>query len=186
MWKMRLWTVTLLLQLAQVFSLSTTSLNSSVELKADNISHREPKCRLILTAKKSKKTWRFLFTFKDFPFYTLGRFSQDVCTGTNNLIGTCVLRGQCNDLGGTQTGAAACSQSNTFQAACCIVTKTCGGSTQFNNTYFVSSNYPLGYPGGGRCNLRVTRMGTDICQLKINFLDMSLAPPTGNFFKLKF
>jgi len=60
------------------------------------------------------------------------------------------------------------------------VVKTCGGFTQTNNTYFVNVNYPATFPGGSRCNLRVTRMGTDVCQLKISFLDMSLAPPTGD------
>ncbi|XP_070501537.1 uncharacterized protein [Chironomus tepperi] len=115
-----------------------------------------------------------------FPFYTLGRFSQDVCVGSNSLTGTCMLKGQCNDLGGTLTGTTSCSQANTPQASCCILVKTCGGFTQTNNTYFVNVNYPATFAGGSRCNLRVTRMGTDVCQLKISFLDMSLAPPTGD------
>lgn len=88
-------------------------------------------------------------------------------------------------MGGTQTGNSACSRAGTFQAACCIVTKTCGTGTQFNNTYFVNSGYPAAWPGGNRCNLRVTRMGTDICQLKISFLELTLAPPTGKKFNLK-
>lgn len=56
----------------------------------------------------------------DFPFYTIGRFSNDVCTGTNSLVGTCLLGKQCDDLGGTSTGTTSCSQTNTNQAACCI------------------------------------------------------------------
>jgi hypothetical protein len=78
------------------------------------------------------------------------------------------------------TGTTACSQANTQQASCCILTKTCGGATQANNTYFVNANYPSIYGGGSRCNLRVTRLGTDVCQLKINFIDFQLAPPTGD------
>jgi hypothetical protein len=60
---------------------------------------------------------------KYFPFYTLGRFEQTVCTGTNSLIGTCVLGDQCTDLGGTLTGTTACSGANTRQASCCIGNK---------------------------------------------------------------
>lgn len=123
---------------------------------------------------------KFIESFPVFPFYTLGRFSQDVCTGTNSLIGTCVLGGECDDLGGTSTGQSACSGANTRQASCCIVTKTCGGQTQYNNTYFVNSGYPQTFAGGSRCNIQVTRQGTDVCQLRIDFLDFSLAQPTGD------
>lgn len=100
--------------------------------------------------------------------------------GTNSLIGTCILGDQCDDLGGTTTGTTSCSQANTKQASCCIVTKTCGGQTQYNNTYFVHPGYPQTYAGGSRCNMQVTRMGTDVCQLRIDFLDFSLAQPTGD------
>lgn len=31
-----------------------------------------------------------------------------------------MLKGQCNDLGGTLTGTTSCSQANTQQASCCI------------------------------------------------------------------
>lgn len=44
----------------------------------------------------------------------------------------------------------------------------------------MNSGYPSTFAGGSRCNIQVTRMGTDVCQLKINFLDFSLAQPTGD------
>lgn len=55
-----------------------------------------------------------------FPFYTVGRFENAICVGSNQLTGTCVLKGQCDDLGGTQTGNSACSGSRSKQAQCCI------------------------------------------------------------------
>ncbi|CRK86160.1 CLUMA_CG000036, isoform A [Clunio marinus] len=117
---------------------------------------------------------------KWFPFYSIGRFAQDTCVGTNKLIGTCTLALQCSDIGGTTTGATACSQANTRQASCCIVTKTCGSSADYNNTYFVNSGYPQTFPGGSRCDIRVTRLGSDVCQLRIDFLEFTLAQPTGD------
>jgi hypothetical protein len=60
------------------------------------------------------------------------------------------------------------------------VTKTCGGQTTYNNTYFVNAGYPQVFGGGSRCNIQVTRMGTDVCQLRIDFLDFSLAQPNGD------
>jgi hypothetical protein len=70
-----------------------------------------------------QKSTLSLFFFKFlvlpiFPFYTLGRFSNDVCTGTNQLTGTCVISGSCTDLGGVGSGS--CASANTRQATCCV------------------------------------------------------------------
>lgn len=56
-----------------------------------------------------------------------------------------------------------------------LVTQSCGTTTNTNNTYFVNSGYPATYSGGSRCNIVVTRSGTDVCQLKVSFIDFSLA-----------
>lgn len=52
-----------------------------------------------------------------FPFYTIGRFQNTLCTGSNQLAGTCVLGGECADGGGIATGT--CS-TLTRQAVCCV------------------------------------------------------------------
>lgn len=52
-----------------------------------------------------------------FPFYTIGRFSNDLCRGNNLLIGTCQINGECTDNNGVAAGS--CS-SITNQAVCCI------------------------------------------------------------------
>lgn len=62
----------------------------------------------------------FIIERSGFPFYTVGRFENAICVGSNQLTGTCVLKGQCDDLGGTQTGNFACSGSKSKQAQCCI------------------------------------------------------------------
>ncbi|CAO1389576.1 unnamed protein product [Diamesa hyperborea] len=117
---------------------------------------------------------------KFFPFYTLGRFSRESCVGSNQLMGTCVISGECDELGGTSAGRAACSGANTKQATCCVLSKACGGTTQYRNTYFYNPGYPSVFAGGSRCNYQVTRESTDICQLRIDFLEFSLAQPSGD------
>ncbi|XP_034483153.1 uncharacterized protein LOC117788479 [Drosophila innubila] len=112
-----------------------------------------------------------------FPFYTIGRFSNDICRGNNLLIGTCQINGECKDNNGVAAGS--CS-SITNQAVCCIYQRTCGASTSNNNTYFYNNNYPAPYAGGGRCSIVITPPDSSICQLRIDFLAMSLAPPTGD------
>ncbi|EDV96211.1 uncharacterized protein LOC6556541 [Drosophila grimshawi] len=114
-----------------------------------------------------------------FPFYTIGRFSNDICRGNNLLMGTCAIRGECTDNNGVAAGS--CS-TITSQAVCCIYQRTCGASTNFNNTYFYNSNYPAPYSGGGRCTIVVTPPDSSICQLRIDFLALSLAPPSGDGF----
>ncbi|XP_055913510.1 uncharacterized protein LOC129947103 [Eupeodes corollae] len=112
-----------------------------------------------------------------FPFYTIGRFTNDVCTGTNSMKGTCQVRGECMDGGGITAGS--CS-SITTQAVCCVYTATCGGSTSNNNTYFYNTNYPGTFNGASRCTLTVIPCDSSICQLRIDFLSFSLAPPNGD------
>lgn len=55
------------------------------------------------------------------------------------------------------------------------MTQSCGTTTNTNNTYFVNSGYPATFGGGSRCNIVVKRSGTDVCQLKISFIDFTLA-----------
>ncbi|XP_075150257.1 uncharacterized protein LOC142224369 [Haematobia irritans] len=114
-----------------------------------------------------------------FPFYTIGRFQNEVCTGKNNLFGTCMVRGECSDNGGVSAGS--CS-TITNQAVCCIYQKTCGATTHYNNTYFYNSGYPGTYGGGGKCTIVVQPCDSNICQLRIDFLSLSLAPPNGDGF----
>ncbi|XP_036336598.1 uncharacterized protein LOC118746796 [Rhagoletis pomonella] len=116
-----------------------------------------------------------------FPFYTIGRFANDVCTGANQLSGTCVVRGECSDNGGVAAGT--CTTVTT-QAVCCIYQLGCGSSTSYNNTYFYNSGYPGTYGGGGRCSIVVTPCDANICQLRIDFLSLTIAPPSGDGFCL--
>ncbi|XP_011212713.2 uncharacterized protein LOC105232641 [Bactrocera dorsalis] len=114
-----------------------------------------------------------------FPFYTIGRFPNDVCVGANQLAGTCVVRGECSDNGGVAAGT--CSTITT-QAVCCIYQLGCGSTTSYNNTYFYNSGYPGTYAGGGRCTIVVSKCDSNICQLRIDFLSLSIAPPNGDGF----
>ncbi|XP_055303711.1 uncharacterized protein LOC129569165 [Sitodiplosis mosellana] len=111
-----------------------------------------------------------------FPFYTLGRFVNTPCLGSNQLMGTCVLRGECTDAGGVATGSC---NSITRQAICCVYQQTCGGTTANNNTYFVSPNYP-GLWSGGTCSITVNPCSSTVCQLRVEFSDLSLAGPSGD------
>ncbi|KAJ6642074.1 hypothetical protein Bhyg_07020 [Pseudolycoriella hygida] len=112
-----------------------------------------------------------------FPFYTIGRFPNTACTGINDLTGTCVLAGECKDAGGIATGT--CT-TLTVQAVCCVYQATCGDTASYNNTYFVNPGYPGSWSGGSSCSLTISPASSDICQVRLDFLDLTLASPSGD------
>lgn len=57
------------------------------------------------------------------------------------------------------------------------VRQSCGRSTDRNNTYFVSPNFPSTNTGGGKCEFTIRRQNPNICQLRIDFKHFTLAQP---------
>nr|XP_019546318.2 uncharacterized protein LOC109416717 [Aedes albopictus] len=114
---------------------------------------------------------------KGFPFYSIGRIANRVCTGTNGLLGTCQIRGECVSNGGIGSGP--CS-TMTVQAVCCVFISTCGGSGSNNVTYFQNSGYPNPYNGGGTCTYTVIPPDSTVCQLRVDFSAFTLSQPNGD------
>lgn len=100
--------------------LSTTATNESSHLPDDRISlteTRSGRCKLCARSKNREPQSMCALSFAGFPFYTLGRFQNTACIGSNRLLGTCVLGGECRAAGGIVTGS--CS-TITRQAVCCV------------------------------------------------------------------
>ncbi|XP_048005808.1 uncharacterized protein LOC125241387 [Leguminivora glycinivorella] len=111
-----------------------------------------------------------------FPFGgSIVRFANTECATTSTMSGTCLARRECNDLNGSITGTCA-----SRRGRCCVVSRGCGSSTNVNNTYFTSPGYPAAYAGGTACSIIVNRCSSNICQLRIDFMDMVLAQPDGD------
>ncbi|XP_026727910.1 uncharacterized protein LOC113494008 [Trichoplusia ni] len=110
-----------------------------------------------------------------FPFVSIVRFANTDCATANTMNGTCLARRECNNLNGTITGTCA-----SRRGRCCVVSRTCGTTTNVNNTYFTSPGYPAAYAGGPACSMIVNRCNNNICQLRIDFLDLVLAQPNGD------
>ncbi|XP_026758625.2 uncharacterized protein LOC113518061 [Galleria mellonella] len=110
-----------------------------------------------------------------FPFLSIVRFANTECSTTGTMRGTCLARRECHNLNGTITGNCA-----SRRGRCCVVTRGCGSTTNVNNTYFTSPGYPSAYAGGAACSITVYRCNSNICQLRIDFLDMVLAQPDGD------
>ncbi|XP_055620810.1 uncharacterized protein LOC129765032 [Toxorhynchites rutilus septentrionalis] len=116
-----------------------------------------------------------------FPFYTIGRIANIPCVASNGLTGTCMIRGECLENGGLSGGSC---NNNTRQATCCLLTGTCGGSTNLNSTYFSNFGYPSAVNEGGTCTFTIYPCSSSVCQLRIDFRSLSLAQPDGDGFCL--
>ncbi|XP_026315427.1 uncharacterized protein LOC113226857 [Hyposmocoma kahamanoa] len=110
-----------------------------------------------------------------FPFVSIVRFANTECSSGSAMSGTCLARRECNNLNGTPTGTCA-----SRRGRCCVVQRSCGSTTNVNNTYFTSPGYPGAYSGGQACSIIVNRCNNQICQLRIDFLDLVLAQPDGD------
>ncbi|RVE49248.1 hypothetical protein evm_006140 [Chilo suppressalis] len=95
-----------------------------------------------------------------FPFVSIVRFANTECASTNTMNGTCLARRECNDLQGTITGICA-----SRRGRCCVISRSCGSTTNVNNTYFSSPGYPAAFGGGATCSIIVNRCNNNVCQI---------------------
>merc|ERR550519_394529 len=93
--------------------------------------------------------------------FTVVKFPNSACVAsTNSRNGTCFTLSECTSKGGYASGSCASSF-----GVCCIIEKSCGGSTSDNCTYFTSS----GGVAGQNCALEVCKCSSDVCQLRLDF-----------------
>lgn len=55
--------------------------------------------------------------------------------------------------------------------------QTCGGIIRENTTYFINPNHPDVFDSPGSCQITVQKVHPDICQLRLDFDMLSIAPP---------
>ncbi|XP_020288575.1 uncharacterized protein LOC109857064 isoform X3 [Pseudomyrmex gracilis] len=102
---------------------------------------------------------------------------EDCLSSTDQLNGTCFTRRECISYGGNPSGSCA-----NGLGTCCVFQKSCGSTTNINNTYFVSPNYPITYRGGEQCAITVQRCNSKVCQLRLDFLEATWAQPNATGF----
>ncbi|XP_076390413.1 uncharacterized protein LOC100883843 isoform X1 [Megachile rotundata] len=107
-----------------------------------------------------------------FPLFTLVKFDNNVCVGTNGENGTCLAASECSQRGGASTGICA----NGY-GICCIVTVSCGETTGSNNTYFVNPNYPSSFDGTQSCQLTLIKSHPAVCQFRLDFEQFNIRGP---------
>ncbi|XP_068229286.1 uncharacterized protein [Palaemon carinicauda] len=107
-----------------------------------------------------------------FPLFSLITIQNTACTATGGDNGTCYTANQCKNLGGSASGT--CQQG---LGTCCVFQTTCGGQATQNCTYFVNEGYPTVFNAASSCQLRVNKMNSSVCQLRIDFDTFILSTP---------
>ncbi|CAL4070950.1 unnamed protein product, partial [Meganyctiphanes norvegica] len=101
-------------------------------------------------------------------FFAILQISPDECTTSDNIrtSGTCLPSQNCD--AADQSGS--CAQG---VGSCCINSRSCSESSSFNNTYFEE---PATLTNGA-CTLTLNRVNSNICQVRLDFIDLDLGEP---------
>ncbi|XP_057653655.1 uncharacterized protein LOC130892311 [Diorhabda carinulata] len=107
-------------------------------------------------------------------FFGVGlvRFANSGCTSGSLLLGTCLRKRQCSDISGTASGSCASGI-----GVCCVIIRSCGDTSAYNSTYFTNTNYPASITTSTRCVMTIEKASSDICQVRIDFLNFILSQP---------
>ncbi|XP_037085523.1 uncharacterized protein LOC119106035 [Pollicipes pollicipes] len=108
-----------------------------------------------------------------FNVFQVIRFPNTECVsneeGTN---GTCYLPDECSQAGGSARGS--CAEG---YGVCCVFSAGCGEAISRNNTVFRG---PGNLTSPFNCRLTVSKINENICQMRLDFDQLSLASPDAN------
>ena len=94
--------------------------------------------------------------------FSVIKFPNDECTGSNGLNGTCYTADECSNKAGTGSGSCASGF-----GVCCTFTLGCGVTTSENNTYF-DQTAVTSWTTDSPCRYQICPM-TNVCRIRIDF-----------------
>jgi len=108
-----------------------------------------------------------------FSLFSIVQFPNQVCTSASSTTtyGTCYTSTECTAAGGTADGNCAAG----FGVCCIIATSTCSSTITTNTSYVRNPGYPSTITPSttGTCVYTVSKVNSDICQLRLDFQTMS-------------
>lgn len=105
--------------------------------------------------------------------FSIIRFPNEECFDSSNQSGTCYTPFECKLLGGQPSSPCAAGF-----GACCIVSRTCHVTTREKVVYFKNPSFPSADSEEKFCDLTVEMNDPNVCQLRLDFLDFQLDPPS--------
>ncbi|XP_054157681.1 uncharacterized protein LOC128956025 [Oppia nitens] len=116
---------------------------------------------------------RMLPFFQRPSLLNIVRFPNEECFDASNQTGTCYTPLECKKLGGVPSSPCARGL-----GSCCIVSRSCHNTTYNKVVYFRNPSYPMPDNQQNFCDLNVIVYDTDVCQLRLDFIDFQLDQPT--------
>lgn len=110
--------------------------------------------------------------------FSVIRFPNEECFDSSNQSGTCYTAFECKLLGGQPSSPCAAGF-----GSCCIVSRTCHVTTREKVIYFKNPSYPSADSDEKFCDLTVEMSDLNVCQIRLDFLDFQLDPPTNGACK---
>ena len=124
--------------------------------------------------------------FSVLSLFSVVRFANSFCYGSNGYNGTCLTSAECSTAGGTTSGSCASgfgvcctskfplqpSKSTRFSwiwSIYLVLETVCGKTVTRNNTYWQNPGYSSAYYTAGQCSLYVKKCEANICQLRYSF-----------------
>jgi len=114
-------------------------------------------------------------TDRMFSLFNVVKFTNSPCQAKSSayLQGVCFTDTECYDRGGTEDGNCASG----FGRCCVFRNSACGSTVSENCTFLENYGYPAAFDGTSPCAQTVNRMQTDICQIRLDFVNMVLGNP---------
>merc|ERR1712038_570871 len=114
-----------------------------------------------------------------FSLFSIVTFPNKQCTTASStsssiMYGTCYAASECSAKGGTVDGNCAAG----FGVCCTFTVSTCGTSVTQNCSYIQNPSYPTSYTTSGSCSYSVTPLSTDICQMRLDFVNFDITETT--------
>jgi len=115
-------------------------------------------------------------TDRMFSLFNVVKFTNSPCQAKSSvdLQGVCFTDTECKDRGGTEDGNCAAG----FGRCCVFRNSACGATVSENCTFIENPGFPNAFTGTSPCAQTVNRMQTDICQIRLDFVNMVLGNPT--------
>jgi len=102
--------------------------------------------------------------------FTVVRFPNKVCVGSNSLNGTCYTSEECSSKKGSSQGSCASGF-----GVCCVFATACGSTISENNTYHTISTFSS--TTTNPCTYKICPCSTNICKLRLDLVALDIAGP---------
>lgn len=90
------------------------------------------------------------------------------------LTGTCVSPSECQGMAGALADGSCAAG---FGTCCVLRTSGCGLEVSLNSSHVMNPGHPAATTASATCQYRLTKLGSDICFFRLEFLSLSLDTP---------